>query len=346
MTTLDRSRGEAWHRFPQVLPDGRHLLYLVRSGNGRRAVYASSLDGGPKTRLLETDVRAVYAAPGHILYMSEGVLMARPFDLSRLQFSGEPRQVAAAIATSSAQDASFAVSDTGVLAYAARTRAPGRLTWLDCAGRPAGVLGDVQDYLGLRRLPDGRTIAVTRVDASSNAPDLWLLDVGRGVSSRFTFDPWIDVSPAWSPDGATIVFASSRLGRFQFFRRPAAGGSDETRFFQSDASKFTDDWIPMDAAHRYSMDSAAGGYDLGMLRLADLQASPLITTSFNETQGAHFAGWPLARLYLRRDGPRGSPRPRLSGSDASPAAVERRRDPNRSGGTTAVSCSICRTTVA
>jgi hypothetical protein len=46
------------------------------------------------------------------------------------------------------QDASFAVSDTGVLVYAARTRAPGRLTWLDRAGRPTGVLGDVQDYVG------------------------------------------------------------------------------------------------------------------------------------------------------------------------------------------------------
>lgn len=212
--------------------------------------------------------------------------MARPFDPVRLQVSGEPAQVAAAVATSSAQDASFATSDTGVLAYASRTRAPGRLTWLDRAGRPTGVLGEVEDYLGLRRSPDGRTIAVTRVDPSENAPDLWLLDVARGVSSRFTFDPWIDVAPAWSPDGSSVVFASSRQGRFQLFRRSAAGGPDETVLFQSEPSKYPDDWSPDAQYIVYTTDPRPGAYDLAMLRVADLQVTPLVATPrFNETQG-------------------------------------------------------------
>jgi Tol biopolymer transport system component len=284
VTTLDRAQGEVWHRFPQLLPGGTRVLYLVRSGDGRRAVHVTTLDGRATTRLLETDVRASYSPSGHLLYMSEGVLMARPFDPERLQLSGEPAQVAAAVATSSAQDASFAISDTGVLVHATRTRAPGRLTWLDRAGRTQGVLGEVQDYLGLRRSPDGRTIAITRVDASTNAPDLWLLDVGRGVSSRFTFDPWIDVAPAWSPDGTAIVFASSRLGSFQFFRRPAAGGLEETVFFQEGPSKYPDDWSPDGRYIVYSTDPSRG-YDLAMLRVADRQVLPLVATRFNEAQG-------------------------------------------------------------
>lgn len=285
VTALDRAQGEVWHRFPQLLPDGKHFLYLVRAANGRRVLYASSLDGRSRTQVIETDVRAAYAAPGFLLYMSEGALMARPFDPARLQLSGEPTQVAAGVATSSAQDAAFAASDTGVLTYAPRTRVPGRLTWLDRAGRPIDVVGEVEDYLGMRRSPDGRTIAITRVDSSENAPDLWLLDVARGVSSRFTFDPWIDIAPAWSPDGSSLVFASSRLGRFHLFRRSTAGGPEETLLFQSQFSKYPDDWSPDGQYIVYTTDPRPGAYDLAMLRVADLQVASLLATPFREMQG-------------------------------------------------------------
>ena len=284
VTALDAGQREVWHRFPQLLPDGRTVLYLVRSGNGARAAYVSSIDGRTKTKIVETDVRAAYAAPGHLLYLSEGQLMARRFDVARLALAGDPAQVGAAVATSSAQDASFAVSETGVLVYAPRMRAPTRLTRYDRGGRQTGVVGEVQEYLGLRRSPDGRTLVVTRADASSG-PDLWVLDVARGVSSRFTFDPWIDIAPVWSPDGATIVFASSRLGRFQLFRRPAAGGPGETHVLSSPASMYPDDWSPDGRFVVYTTDAEPSHYDLALLRVDDLRVTPLLATPFDETQG-------------------------------------------------------------
>ena len=49
-------------------------------------------------------------------------------------------------------------------------------------------------------MPQGRT------------QDLWLVELARGVTSRFTFDPGNDIYPVWSPDGSRIVFGSDREG--------------------------------------------------------------------------------------------------------------------------------------
>ena len=53
--------------------------------------------------------------------------------------------------------------------------------------------------------PDGKRLAIGRLDRASNARDIWVLDLVRGVSSRFTFDKADDTNPLWSPDGSRIV---------------------------------------------------------------------------------------------------------------------------------------------
>jgi hypothetical protein len=45
----DRERGQASLIWPTFLPDGRHFLYLAWSAQAeKRAIYAGSLDGGPR----------------------------------------------------------------------------------------------------------------------------------------------------------------------------------------------------------------------------------------------------------------------------------------------------------
>ena len=61
--------------------------------------------------------------------------------------------------------------------------------------------------------PDGRYVALSRVEGE-NASDLWLLDMARGVFTRFTSDPFVSNGPAWSPDGSRIVFQSNPKGQF------------------------------------------------------------------------------------------------------------------------------------
>ena len=82
MTT--RREGQAGHRFPQFLPDGRRFLFLAQAGQrARGGIYVGSLDSGETVLLLETDVRAQYAPPGYLLFVRGSALMAQTFDVDR-----------------------------------------------------------------------------------------------------------------------------------------------------------------------------------------------------------------------------------------------------------------------
>src|SRR5262245_23744752 len=100
VTTPDRSRQEFSHRFPAFLPDGQRFLYNLQGGQmDTRGFYLGSLDGTVKRRLLadDTTIKYMAAVPGHtsggadwLLFVRDGALLARPFDTSRLEFTGEP----------------------------------------------------------------------------------------------------------------------------------------------------------------------------------------------------------------------------------------------------------------
>ena len=53
VTTLDTTRGEVGHRWPQFLPDGRRFIFYVRSTIPTNSgVYVGSIDSGEKTQVL------------------------------------------------------------------------------------------------------------------------------------------------------------------------------------------------------------------------------------------------------------------------------------------------------
>src|SRR5437879_1954814 len=76
--------GEAGHRRPFFLPDGRHFLYFAaaRLGTpGRGSVYVSSLDSAERKLLINSDSVNVVYSQGHLLFLRETTLMAQPFDV-------------------------------------------------------------------------------------------------------------------------------------------------------------------------------------------------------------------------------------------------------------------------
>jgi Tol biopolymer transport system component len=243
--------GESAHLWPQFLPDGKHFLYeRISSDTAKTGIYIGSIDVQPNQqsmeRLLATDRQAYYAptpgdGSGHLVFLRGGTLMAQPFDSRKLGLSGEPAAIADGVDSfATTSHGLFSVSDTGTLVYRGGSGPQTMLTWLDLQGNPTGTVGDPGDYANPAISPDGSRVAVTMGPVATR--DIWILDVARGSSTRFTFDPARDDYPAWSPDGKNIAFSSNRDGQLDLYIKPADGSGEEKLLFKNEEPKSVERW--------------------------------------------------------------------------------------------------------
>jgi Tol biopolymer transport system component len=282
--------GEGSHRWPQFLPDGRRFLFFMGFGtSATRGVYVGSLEEGEPTRVLEAETAAAYAPPGSLLLVRQGVLVALGFDQTRGVISGEPIAVAQAVGSDSGvARGTFAVSETGVLAHRAGGAERRQLVWVDRAGTVRGTVGPPdENALGNPELaPDGRRVAVQR---SVQGSDVWLIELGRGVPSRFTFDASSDGEPLWSPDGRRVVFRSARSGVMDLFEKPASGAADEQPLLVTAEPKTPLAWSPDGRVLLYVTQDPKTGADLWALPVGeskgDRKPFPVVQTAFDEAAG-------------------------------------------------------------
>jgi serine/threonine protein kinase len=287
VTTLDSSAGEVSHRWPWFLPDGRHFLYTSRNADATKtATYVGDLESGGKQRIRATSSNAVYGPPGYLLFVSEHALMAEAFDATRLRSSGEPFQVADHVDLITANlQAGFSVSETGVVAYYSGdgSRLNSQLTWFDRSGKTAGTVGEPGSFVKPAISPDGRMLAVDRLDAQSGAYDVWEYDLARGSPTRVTFDARQDGYPVWSPDGGSIAFAGNRAGHYQIYRKSAGSNAQDELLLESPLDKFPSDWSRDGRYLIYYQIDPVTKYDLWALPLTgDRKPYPLLQTTFNE----------------------------------------------------------------
>jgi Tol biopolymer transport system component len=176
----------------------------------------------------------------------------------------------------------FSVSDTGTLVYRGGSGARNVLTWFDQQGNPTGTLGDPGDYSLPAISPDSSRVAVAMGPAQSR--DIWILDVARGSSTRFTFDPARDDYPAWSPDGNNIAFSSDRGGQMDLYIKPADGSGEEKLLLKTDEPKSVERWTK---DGRFLLFTSTGGKTAGDIWALPFpgEAKPvlLLQTKFPET---------------------------------------------------------------
>jgi eukaryotic-like serine/threonine-protein kinase len=225
-------------------------------------------------------------AQGHLLYVTETTLLARPFDTGRLEFAGAQFPVAENVQTGSGGNSAFSVSSAGDLVYqtglySERTD----LVWLNRAGQQLGVVGESGTYGDVALSPDGLRAMVSMLDTRAGR-DLWSIDLGRRVTSRFTFDPANDIAPVWSPDGRQIAFASSRKGSAGLFLKDAAGAGAEEALLADAMPNYPLSWS---ADGRFLLFVKVGGSvrgDLWVLPLSgDRKPFAFLTTPFREIRG-------------------------------------------------------------
>jgi eukaryotic-like serine/threonine-protein kinase len=250
LTRLDASRAENSHRYPVILPDGRHFLFVARSGQRENnALYLGSFDSRETRRLISVQSNVSYIAPrdggsAALLHVRDGNLVAQFFDGEKV--TGEPATVVANVEFNSPSVyGAFAVSTNGeVLIFRPATSGRTQFTWFDRKGDALGALGPPGNYTQPRISPDGARVLFSRPDQETGNRDVWLLETSRGVAARLTTHPANDWWPAWSPDGRNIAFASDREGRWAhlpYLKKSLDPGSGETPFIDGPEA-YLSDW--------------------------------------------------------------------------------------------------------
>jgi len=285
ITTLDESRQEVSHKYPQFLPDGRHFLYQAQSAQAENtAIYVGALDSKENKRLVSARAKAAYAPPGYLLFLRERTLMAQPFDADKLLLRGEPFPLAEQVSVNTVLGlANFSVSDNGVLTYMTGRFAAGQPALFDRGGKLLSSVGPMGEYFNIFFSPDEKRVAAAITDAQSGTRDVWLVDIVRGTPTRFTFDPAEDFLPIWSPDGSRIVFASDRDGPGNLYQKSASGAGNEEELLKTNERKWPADWSRDGRFVIYTNLSQKTKLDLWVLPVTGEQKpTPFLQSSFNE----------------------------------------------------------------
>ncbi|HET9793307.1 MAG TPA: protein kinase, partial [Thermoanaerobaculia bacterium] len=200
--------GVAW---PQFLPGGKRFLFINDGGKeADNGVWIAELGGGGVHRVVSGLSRVELAPPDELLFVRENTLIAQKVDPSSGKLRGDPIPVAEGVGIYNAGQADFSASRNGVLVYRAGQSEKNSLAWVDLSN---GHL-DSETDLGTGRnpalSPDGRWLAVDNAEGKSQ--NIWLRDLKRGVSSRFTTDAKPDYAPLFTPDGKRLLFSRDEGG--------------------------------------------------------------------------------------------------------------------------------------
>jgi Tol biopolymer transport system component len=213
--------GQINHRLPAPLPGGRHVLFTAQGLPEAAGVHVAALDGADMKRLVPGATHPWFVPPDTLLFLRAGTLFGQVFDANALTLSGEPVPIVDGVG-------GFSASAGGVLAHRpATTGGASQLGWFDRNGKPLGMVGPADlNALSVDLSADGRRAALHRA-VGGDAGDIWLLDLARGLPTRFTFEPTQETYPLWSADGSRLIFATRRNGRPTFVERPASGAGPE-----------------------------------------------------------------------------------------------------------------------
>ncbi len=231
ITTPDRAKGELGHWWPQLLPDGDHILFTNYTTPADKSVIEIvSLRDKSRKVVLENGYYARYAS-GRLLFVRGQSVMTVPLDLDGMRLQGTPTPLPLRIAINPTNGwAGFATTESGILAYMSDPNAPVEMLFADEGGAEEKLSAEAGNYLEAAVSPDARKIALVRDG------DVWVLDRTRRLFTRLTRSEQTESSLVWSHD-SRAVFYQRDVPQFDIFRRAADAGSAEERILTSSDDK-------------------------------------------------------------------------------------------------------------
>ena len=287
---------------PQVLPDGQTILFTLNPGAlspeswDRAAVVAQSLKTGDRKTLVSGGADGRYLSTGHLIYVLGGTLIARSFDLRRLQPIGPPVPVVEGVrrVTGGASGAALAsYSNIGSFIYvpgpAGSAAAQSDVGLSDRKGNiePLGL--PPASYIYPRVSPDGKQISLSTENGQEAV--VWVYDLaGRsGPPRKLTFGGR-NRFPVWSSDSQRIAFQSDREGDLAVFWQRADGTGVPERLTkpESGTAHVPDSWSS-DADHLAVTVVRGSSYSLAMHSVRERKTSEFASVTSSALPTAVFS---------------------------------------------------------
>ena len=276
LTTPDPAKGEYSHRYPQILPGGRGVLFTALRGFGwdESRIELLRLDTKERTILVQGGHTGRYVPSGYLIYYRAGSLLAVRFNLARLELtSAAPVTVGdGARQSAGSVGADYSVSTAGTLAYVSGSphQFESRLVWVDRQGAVQPIPAPPRGYSSPALSGDGKLVVV---NVTSDTEQLWTFDLARGTLTQLTSEQGSNRDGVWTADGKRVAYRSNRAGTWNLFWRPSDGSGSEERLTTSDKHHIASSFSPDGQLLAFEEDNPATGEDIWELRLRDLSAS-------------------------------------------------------------------------
>ena len=231
LTTPDKTKGELGHWWPQLLPDGDHVLFTnYVTPADQSSIEVLSLSSGKRQVVFRGGYFGRYV-DGHLLFTRNGVVMGVPFNASKLSTSGSPVQLPIEIETHASNGwAGFVVSKTGTLVYREDILKNVEVVWSDENGNEEPALDSAARISNAVASPDNKKIAVVRDG------DVWVFERQRGIYTRLTQTEQVETRLVWTPDSREVIY-SRDVPQYNIFKRSADATSPEELVVNSPRDK-------------------------------------------------------------------------------------------------------------
>lgn len=289
-TTLSSEGAETHHLYPSFLPDGRHFVFYI--AGRQRGLFVGEVGSTTRAFLFDPDpalpagaaaTPGIYSPSGHLVYVRDRVLMARPFDAEARSVAGEAFKVADAVDYTPPGQAAFSIAGS-VLVYRPRQHlAIGSLMWMDRSG--AGVSEVAASAAAFRQVSlsrDARSAAVERRDAQG-VSSVWTIDLESGATVRVPSEYWSG-SPVWSADGSTLAYSVASDSPPNVVLRGNAGAGDERRMTRAAEIQYPSAFTPDARTLVFRAFSNDTGWDLFTVPSAGGSPQRLLQTPDDEVE--------------------------------------------------------------
>ena len=271
------------NRNPYFLPDGKHFLFIQRTGkDAAGSVYAGSLEGGETKQIFPVGSNVAYGN-GYLFYVKDSTLMGQRFDAAAIRFQGKPIPIAESIDYYNPRNLAYFSVSQNVMVYRQAAVENRELVWLDATGKELEHWGEPAPYDGGTFTPASRMAILSRNNLDGRGNSLWLADTERKTITRVTPDSDLDQKGVVSADGKSVLHTSTTGYHSVVVERPLISSGKEEKLAELGDYVFAASESRDGRYAFFSIQDAKTSFDIYFMDLAgDRKLLPVLNTPYAE----------------------------------------------------------------